>query len=294
MERKGSRLFCFTLCSLFVLLNRMRCVSIHVIVAVIVCGIALSAAGIVHAQNLDISNPSMEWYWNETEHDWEASYDFGDVALGESKTATFLLESIGSSEVAVYLLQLTDTPTTSPGPPYFPPNPCSGSFCFNMDTFPSLPNILAPGKYLMLDVIFTPLSLGEQNAYLYIRSNDTYPPPGVIIFISFVGTGVNAPSPEEQIENIQEFFDDAVTSGELVGVGARETAAAGKLNALENMLEQAEYFIDSGFILKACDQLNSIYRKTDGAPLPRDFVSGSAAAELAAKVLELMESLGCE
>ena len=41
--------------------NRMRLVSIHVIVAVLVCGIALSATGVVHAQNLDISNPSMVW-----------------------------------------------------------------------------------------------------------------------------------------------------------------------------------------------------------------------------------------
>ena len=125
----------------------------------------------------------------------EGSYDFGDVALGESMTATFRFESIGSSGVSLYLLQLTDTPT-SPGPPYYPPNPCSGSFCFNMATYPDLPSILPPGEYFMLDVIFTPLSLGELNAYLYVRSDDTYPPPGVRTFISLEGTGVEASVPE--------------------------------------------------------------------------------------------------
>jgi len=169
--------------------NRMRCVSIHAIVAFLVCGIALSATGPVHAQNLDISNPSMVWDGGE------GSYDFGDVALGESMTATFRFESIGSSEVSLYLLQLTDNPN-SPSPPYNPPNPCSGSFCIDMSTYPDLPSVLPPGEYFMLDVIFTPLSLGELNAYLYGRSNDTYPPPGVSTFISLEGTGVEASVPE--------------------------------------------------------------------------------------------------
>jgi len=174
--------------------NRMRCVSIHVIVAVIVCGVALSSTGVVHAQNLDISNPSMVW------DGWEGSYDFGDVALGESMTATFRFESIGSSEVSVYLMGITGTPTSVP--PYANPDDpidptyCFGSFCFNPATYPDLPLILPPDEYFMLDVIFTPLSLGEQNAYLYVRSNDTYPPPGSVAFLSLEGTGVEATVPE--------------------------------------------------------------------------------------------------
>ena len=48
----------------------------------------------------------------------------------------------------------------------------------------------------MVDVIFAPLSLGEQNVYLYSYSDDAYPPPGHVSFISLEGTGVEASVPE--------------------------------------------------------------------------------------------------
>ena len=41
----------------------------------------------------------------------------------------------------------------------------------------------------------------------------------------FIATYV--PSVEEQIEDIQDFFRDSVTNGDLLGLGATETAAAG-------------------------------------------------------------------
>lgn len=108
--------------------------------------------------------------------------------------------------------------------------------------------------------------------------------PGIAIF---------AITPEEQIEDIQEFFDDSVTSGDLAGLGATEPAATERLKALENMLEKAEYLIDNGYIEEACNQLHAIYMKTDGAAPPPDFVTGDAAAVLATKILELRDALGC-
>ena len=274
-------------------LNRTRLVRIYVFVAVLVCAIALSAVGVVYAQDLELSNPSMVW------DGWEGSYDFGDVVLGESKTATFRFESIGVSPVWLYILWLTSA-TTSPYEPIAnpddPTNPtnCLGSFCFDPATHPGFPHIMPPGDFFMVDVIFTPLSLGEQNVYLFSLGNDTYPPPGSVLSISLKGTGVSGPTPEEQIEDIQEFFNSSVASGELVGVGATQTAAAGKLIAFENMLEQAEYLIDSGDTQGACTQLHDAYVKTDGLTLPRDFVAGSATEELATMIQDVMESLGCE
>jgi len=274
--------------------NRMRLVRIYVFVAVLVCAIALSAVGVVHAQDLEISNPSMVW------DGWEGSYDFGDVALGESRTATFRFESIAmsSARVIIYLLWLTSANTSpydiaNPDDPTNPTN-CLGSFCFDPATHPGFPHIMPVGDFFTVDVIFTPLSLGEQNVYLYSFSDDRYPPPGTVSFISLKGTGVSGPTPEEQIEDIQEFFDSSVASGALVGVGATQTAAAGKLHALKKMLAQAEYLIDSGDTQGACTQLHDAYEKTDGLTRPPDFVAGSATEELAAMIQDVMESLGCE
>jgi hypothetical protein len=147
----------------------------------------------VSAQDLEISNPSLVWFPHPSPEGWvAASYNYGDVVLGESKTATFRLDSIGSSEVAVYLIWLTDTaPYTYPDPCANPPDLyCWESFCFNPVTYPSTPAVLAPGQYRLVDVTFRPLNVGEQIVYLYIRSNDTYPPPGTITYIRLVGTGV--------------------------------------------------------------------------------------------------------
>ena len=165
--------------------NRIRRVRFHIIVSILVCGIALITTGLIHAEDLEIS---------------PMSYDYGDVALGESRTATFLFESQGSSDVSVYLLRLNET--TAHDSPYADPSPpgngmyCLGSFCFTSGTYPSLPTVLPPGEHFTFDVIFTPLSLGEQSAYLYNRCNDTYPPPGVISYLPLEGTGVASAVPE--------------------------------------------------------------------------------------------------
>jgi hypothetical protein len=99
--------------------------------------------------------------------------------------------------------------------------------------------------------------------------------------------------PEEQIEDISDFYDDSISSGQLVGIGSGNSAT-GKANALSNMLAEAERLIDEGLITEACQQLYSIYLHVDGATPPLDFVTGSATTELALKILALIEDLGCE
>jgi len=57
------------------------------------------------------------------------------------------LKASARSDVSVYLTWLKDTPTTSPpyaSPSFDPYSYCWGSFCFNPDTYPDLPMILAP------------------------------------------------------------------------------------------------------------------------------------------------------
>ncbi len=111
---------------------------------------------------------------------------------------------------------------------------------------------------------------------------------------NFAGAAWVYISPHEQIVTIIDFFDTSVSEGTLTGVGSTETSADGKLNALENMLKQAEALIQSGSIAEACLQLADAYKKTDADPNPPDFVTGPAAAQLASQIQSLMTSLGCQ
>jgi hypothetical protein len=60
------------------------------------------------------------------------------------------------------------------------------------------------------------------------------------------------------------------------------------------MIDAAGDLIEEGNIAGACRQLQDAYKKTDGFPRPPDFVTGDAADDLAQKIQELRESLGCE
>ncbi len=98
--------------------------------------------------------------------------------------------------------------------------------------------------------------------------------------------------PEEQIVQVLEFFDDSVGNETLVGKGPGKSAE-NRLNALRNMLEEAQALILAGDIDGACKQLTAAYKKCDGAPRPPDLVSGEAASELAAYIQGLITSLDC-
>jgi hypothetical protein len=109
-------------------------------------------------------------------------------------------------------------------------------------------------------------------------------------YAQLVGDGL---PPEEQIAEILEFFDDSVESGTLVGAGSGASADH-RLDAVMHMIETAGALIEEGDIDGACNQLMAAYGKTDGDPIPPDFVTGSAASDLAFMIDELRQSLGCE
>jgi parallel beta-helix repeat protein len=97
--------------------------------------------------------------------------------------------------------------------------------------------------------------------------------------------------PEEQIEQIQDEFDEAVSDGGLVGEGPTPTSANGKLKALKNMLESTEELINEGKISEAIQQLEDIYKRVDGNPKPPDFVTGDEREALADMILNLIDEL---
>ncbi len=57
------------------------------------------------------------------------------------------------------------------------------------------------------------------------------------------------------------------------------------------LVDKIKQLIHEGNIAAACQQLYDAYCKTDGQPQPPDFVKGSAAPELASKMLKLMQTL---
>lgn len=179
-------------------------------VLVLLCGIALIAPGLVHAQDLEINDPDVEWTQIVGSNNWMGSYDYGNVAVGVSKTATFDLYSNGPSAVWVYLAGLDGTPD---GNGYITPwtwDPVLGRvlgvyslgpFSFDPydDIWNNMPSEMPTGQHLFLDVLFTPTAFGDFSTYLYIACNDSVDEPGTQVFIHLEGTGVEASIPEPAV-----------------------------------------------------------------------------------------------
>ena len=98
------------------------------------------------------------------------------------------------------------------------------------------------------------------------------------------------PEPPTAIEEILLFIAMCVEDGTLAGNGPGNSAE-NRLDALINMLEEAQGLIELEMFEEACGQLQAAYERTDGQRPPPDFVTGPAASELATLILELMESL---
>ena len=111
-----------------------------------------------------------------------------------------------------------------------------------------------------------------------------------LISIPVMAEGTNVVSPEEQIDNIQDIFDNAVISGTLTGVGSGNSAV-GRLKALRNMLERAEQLIDLGLDDEAIQQLQDVYNRIDGNLKPSDFASGSQTGTLMETIMNIIQNI---
>ena len=107
-------------------------------------------------------------------------------------------------------------------------------------------------------------------------------------FIAFPNT-----TPSEKIQTIMGFFNFGVANGNLKGIGIIKLFAAYKLKAFRNMLVQAQDLIENRDTEAACNKLKNLYKKIDGKPWPPDFIGGSAASDLAAKIDALIKSMNC-
>jgi hypothetical protein len=177
-------------------ISGMRKARFLAVTCIMLCCINFSMPGLVYAQDLDIDSPSLAWP--------DPSYDYGNVAIGESKTVTFDLSSEGPSPVWVYVVGLNETPDDitiiSPGN-YLDPQYVLGAFSFDPTDdiwagfpFYGIPQETPVGAHIPIDILFTPTSMGDFSAYLYIASNDSVDEPGTQAFIHLLGTGVEGPA----------------------------------------------------------------------------------------------------
>ena len=137
------------------------------------------------------------------------SWDFGDVELGTSRSQISTLTSLGPTGVWVYVAEIT--PTEYFSAPYricgrsdsAPPGICdvipeiceeeiACDFAISQviisDGRPYVPPVELPmGVSVDVEVTFTPSALGSREAFLFIWSNDSVPPPGPRLFIPLTG-----------------------------------------------------------------------------------------------------------
>ena len=202
-------------------------------------------------------------------------YDFGEVEVGSSSSTIVSIRNSWYGPVILDALSFEE----GSSPDFSRPLP------------PTLPVVIDPESSIDIVVTYTPSTLGSSLAVLEIDSTN-----GAVstIYITLSGIGVSQePPPSEQIQDILGFIDDSVTEGTLEGDGPGNSAG-NRLNALKNMIESAGDLVDASDTSQACQQLLDAYKKCDGELKPPDFVTGSAAEELAGMIQALRASLGCE
>lgn len=206
------------------------------------------------------------------------AHDFGEVELDSSSTTIITIQNLGDDFLIVNNVYIQ-----------------AGSPEFTISQLPSLPAIINPPDgstiySISVEVTFTPPAVGSFSGALVVESND---PGSPTVTVALQGTGVSTAPPPTSVAEMLAFYDASVANGTLVGSGPGKSAD-GRRNALRNKIEAAGDLIDSGNIGSACNQLWDAYQRTDGLPMPPEFVAGPAASTLASMILNLMGSLGCQ
>jgi hypothetical protein len=209
-----------------------------------------------------------------------ASVSFGDVEIGTSSYAIVSITSEGFGD-----LNVTGVGLVGGG---------AGPFAIDHISLGGgnvvAPFVVSSGEMAEVTLRFAPGTAMPFVDTLLIETDDA---DQASVDVALSGNGVSTDEPpSEQIAAILEFFDTSVTDGDLSGSG-NGNSANGRLGALRNMIEAASDLVDEGSTGNACIQLQDALNRTDGSSPPPDFVTGSAAAELAMRLEELIETLNC-
>lgn len=149
---------------------------------------------------------------------------------------------------------------------------------------------IGPAAAVTVTVTFLPTEVGTYSNTLVIECM-----PGPTEQVVLKGEGVlevKTMGTEDPVD-LLAYFDDAVTSGDLMGNGPGKSDD-GRLNALRNMLIQAISLAERGEVESARGQflvvLKKLQDKEKGKSQP--FVTGVAVPEFIEKIQQKMESLG--
>lgn len=204
------------------------------------------------------------------------SWDYGGVEIGSSEPMSFLISNTKVGTVLnVYSVAVVDDDT--------------GSFEIASMSH-TLPAELEEGDSMETVVTFTPTVDAMASASLAVASDCDENP---LLYVPLQGEGVDVePTPDEMMDAIMTYYDDAVANYTIWGLGGGNAPAA-HLSIFRGMLDAADDLIVAGDYEAACDQLTHAIGKCDGLDAPPDFIGGPGVAPLSSMIGEVMEVLGC-
>jgi hypothetical protein len=211
-----------------------------------------------------------------------SSYDFGQVELGSTKPNVISITNLENTSTTITGLVFANTDCND----------------FAVVSAPASMPIPANGT-IEVEVGFTPSTKGICTDTLRIYNGNPFP-----YLVTLTGIGIEAkseqPNPFDvsrpyltQIEEIKSFMQKSIANENLQGAG-KGKGADKRLKALNKMLIITSHLIENGHFEAARTKLITIYKKTDGQPSPKDFVTGTNAPELASKIDELIASFDFE
>jgi len=203
-----------------------------------------------------------------------SSWDYGGVELGSSEPMSFLISNGNEEPLSVNALGIVDDDT--------------GSFQVT-DVSHTLPATLEAGEMMEVVVTFAPTVEAMASASLRVISDCHLNP---LLYVSLQGEGVE-PTPDEMMDAIMTYYDDAVADGTIYGLG-NGNAPAAHLRIFLGLLDGAHDFIVDGDYDKACDLLDQADGKSDGLDAPPDFIGGPGVSSLNSMIGAIMDELDCQ
>lgn len=206
---------------------------------------------------------------------------FGDVEVGQTKTAELVIAHTADSNVQVDIT-LEGTCT---------------DFSLGVSSI-----TIPPATDGSVIIAYAPTEAGPCGDTVKLAFSLVTPFGGILIGnreVTVSGTGLAVEEPEEpavDIKSILEFFDKSVAENQLKGKG-RKRIAKFRIKMIRHLLVQADRKLQRGQTKKAHKILKVVYHKIDGKNKPRfnkDLARGAALSELADMVAQAIENLELE